>query len=144
MIKFETSIVIAQPIEKVFAFTANFNNHPKWQTDVLEAKQTSQGPIGLGSTYRCANKFLGKLIETEGFISEYEPDRRCSYKITSGTVTGESSFIFEPVGGATKLTTTGLVNPGFLWMVKSLIVRKLEQQLQKDLNKLKHILENGS
>jgi len=144
MIKFETSIVIAQPVEKVFAFTANFNNNPKWQTDVLVAQQTSQGPIGLGSTYCCANKFLGKRIETVGFVSEYEPDRRCSYKITSGTVTGESSFIFEPVGGATKLTATGIVNRGFLWMASSLIVRKIQQQLQKDLNKLKHILENGS
>nr|MBC8361664.1 SRPBCC family protein [Candidatus Desulfatibia profunda] len=144
MTKFEASVVIKQPVARVFAFAANFDNHSKWQTDILESRQTSQGPFGPSSTYRRVNKFLGQSIETDWFITEHEPDRRCSYKITSGTVTGETSLIFEPVDCGTKLTTTGAIDLGFFRMVKAFVVRKVKQQLQNDLNRLKNILENGS
>ena len=141
MTKFEASIVIKQPVEKVFAFAINLDNNAKWQTDILELKQTSKGAFGLGATYRCVNRFLGQRIETEGFITKYKPGRECSYKITSGTVTGETSFVFEPVKGGTKFTTSGAVDLSFLKLVKSIIVRKARRQLKKDLAKLKHLLE---
>ena len=144
MTRFETSIVIQQPIEKVFAFATNLDNNARWQTDVLETKQTSKGPFGRGATYYCANKFLGKRIETRGFIRDYEPDRYCFYKITSGDVTGETRFVFEPVDGGTRFTTSGEIDLGFFKLLRSVVARKARKQLENDLKKLKRILENGA
>lgn len=144
MTKFESSIVIRQSIQEVFAFATNLENNARWQTDVLETKQTSEGTFGRGATYSCVNKFLGKRIETRGFIEDYEPNRHCSYKITSGDVTGETRFIFEPVEGGTRFTTSGEIDLGFFRLLKSVVAKKVRKQLENDLKKLKRILENGA
>ena len=143
MIKFENSVVIKQPVGRVFEFVTDISNNPKWQTDILELAITSEGPFELGSTYRCVNRFMGKRIETEGVITEYVPDRACSFRITSGTITGESSFFFEGNNGSTRFTTAAELDLGFLSLGKIIVKRKIYAQLRNDMLKLKDILENG-
>jgi uncharacterized membrane protein len=143
MIKFENSVVIRQPVRRVFDYVTDISNNPKWQTDVLELAITSEGPFELGSTYRCVNRFMGKRIQTEGIIIEYEPVRTCSFRIVSGTVTGQSSFLFEPVNGYTKFTTAAELDLGFLSLGGIIVKRKIHTQLITDMLKLKNILENG-
>jgi uncharacterized membrane protein len=143
MIKFENSVVIEKPVRKVFEFVTDLKNNPKWQTDILELAVTSDGPFELGSTYRCVNRFMGKRVETEGVITDYQPDRACSFRITSGSVTGESSFLFEAVNGATRFTTIAELDLGLFKLGKIVIRHKINQQLKNDMFKLKAILENG-
>ncbi|UCD81265.1 MAG: SRPBCC family protein [Desulfobacterales bacterium] len=145
MMKFENSVVIEQPVEKVFEFVTDIKNNPQWQTDILELAITSNGPFELGSTYRCVNRFMGRRIETEGVITDYQPDRACSFRITSGSVTGESSFLFEAVNGngETKFTTIAELDLGYFKLGKIIVKRKIYQQLKNDMLKLKDILENG-
>jgi uncharacterized membrane protein len=142
--RFENSVVINQPVEKVFEFVTNINNNPKWQTDILELKLTTEGPLGLGSMYHCVNRFMGRRIETVGIITDYEPDNRCAFRIKSGTVTGESSFLFEPVNGGTKFTTIGDIELRYLKLAKVIVKHKIKQQLRNDMVKLKDLLENGN
>ena len=143
MLKFKESVVIDQPVERVFSFATDLNNNVRWQSEVLEVAQTSAGPFGLGATYRCVNKFMGRRVETEGLIFEYEPQKKCSFKFTSGPVTGESSFLFEPVESGTMFTTTGELNLGFFSLTQWIVRRVAKELIQKDLMKLKHVLENG-
>ena len=93
--KFENSVIINRPVNKVFEFITDLNNNPIWQTDILELAMTSGGRFGPGATYRCVNRFMGKRIETEGGITGYVPDRACSFQITSGSISGESNFLIE-------------------------------------------------
>jgi uncharacterized membrane protein len=143
MIRFENSVLIRQPIGRVFDFVTDIRNNPKWQTGILELAMTSDGPFELGSTYRCVNRFMGKRIETEGVITEYVPAKTCSFRITSGEVTGESSFHFKPVNGFTKLTTAAELDVGILSLGKIIVKHKINSQLKNDMLKLKDILENG-
>ena len=143
MIKVENSVVIIQPVGRVFEFVTNLKNNAKWQTDILELAKTSEGPFELGSTYRCVNLFMGKRIETEGVITEYVPDRACAFRITSGSVTGESSFLFNAMNGATKFTTAAELDLGLLSLGSIIVKRKIYAQLKNDMLKLKAILENG-
>jgi len=143
MMKFENSVMINQPIATVFEFVTDLKNNPKWQTDILELEVTPEGRIELGSTYRCVNRFMGKRIETEGVITAYVPGRTCSFRIISGSVTGESNFFFEAVNGATRFTTAAELDLGFFKLGKIIIKRKINQQLKNDMLKLKNILENG-
>ncbi len=143
MIKVENSVVIKQPVGRVFEFVTNLNNNAKWQTDILELAKTSEGPFELGSTYRCVNLFMGKRIETEGVITEYVPDLACALRITSGSVTGESSFFFNAMNGATKFTTAAELDLGLFSLGKIIVKRKIYAQLKNDMLKLKDILEKG-
>ena len=141
--KFGNSVIINQAVETVFEYVTDFNNNAVWQTDILEIKMTPEGSLGLGSTYRCTNRFMGKRIETEGLITEYVPDSSCSIQITSGTVTGTSSLFFEAVDGGTKFTTAGELDLAYFKLAKMIVKRKFNQQIKKDMLKLKDVLENG-
>ena len=144
MIDIEDSVVIEQPVDRVFEFTTDLNNNAKWQSDIVVAEQTSEGRFGLGATYRCINRFLGKEIESEGVISDFEPDRICSFQFTSDSVSGESSYVFQPVNGYTKFTTVGRIKLNHFKLAGLLVKRKAKQQVRKDLEKLKKVLENQS
>jgi uncharacterized membrane protein len=141
--KFENSVTINQPVNKVFDFVTNLKNNPQWQTDILELEITSEGRIGQGSTYRCVNRFMGQRIETAGVIVDYVPDRVCSFRIMSGSVTGESNFFFETYNGATKFTTTAELDLQFFKFGQLIVKRKIKNQLKTDMLRLKKILENG-
>jgi uncharacterized membrane protein len=143
MIKLEDNVTINRSPDKVFAFTTDINNNPKWQSDILEIEQITDGTFGRGSIYRCVNIFMGQRFETEAKISEYIPAQKCSYQINAGTINGENSFIYEPVNGGTKFTTRVSLRLGFLTLAGGLFKRKAKEQIKKDLNRLKKILENG-
>ncbi len=140
--KFENSVVIDQPVKRVFDFVTDISNNPDWQTDILVLEVTSEGRFGLGSTYRCVNRFLGQRIETEVVITDYVPDRICAFRIYSGQVTGESSYYFEAKDGATKFTTKADIDFKFFRFGALLLRRKILRQMKHDMLKLKKILEN--
>ena len=143
IMKFESSVVIHQPIKHVFEFVTNFKNNAIWQTDILELEMTSKGRFGPGSTYRCANRFMGKRYDSECIITDYVPNETCSIRIISGAVTGANSFIFKEVDGGTKFTAAGTLDLGYFKLAKLIVKRKINQQLKKDMHKLKEVLENG-
>jgi uncharacterized membrane protein len=141
MIEIEDSVIIKKPVDRVFKFATDLNNNAKWQSEILVAEQTSDGQFGLGATYRCVNRFLGKRIESEGVISDFEPDKICSFRFSSGSVSGESSYLFQPVNGYTKFTTVGNIKLNNFKLAALLVKRKARQQVRNDLKKLKQVLE---
>ena len=143
MIQLEDNVIIHRSPDKVFAFTTNIKNNPKWQSDILEIEQITDGTFGRGSTYRCVNIFMGQRFESEATVSEYIPAQKCSYQIKAGSINAENSFIYEPVNGSTKFTTRIRLKLGFLALAGGLFKRTATEQIKKDLNRLKKILENG-
>ena len=143
IMNFENSVLIERSVQKVFEYVTDFSNNAQWQTDVLEMEMTSGGQFGQGSTYRCVNRFMGQHIETEGLITEFEPDRLCSIRITSGPVVGTSDLRFEAVNGGTKFTTSGQLDLASFRLTKLLVKHKIKMQMINDMGKLKVILENG-
>ncbi len=141
--KFENTVTINRSVSKVFDFVTNLKNNTRWQTGILELEMTSEGRFGLGSAYRCVNRFMGQRIETEGVVTRYVPDQTCSFRIMSGSVTGESNFFFEAADGATKLTATANLDLRYFKMGKIFVKRKIHKQLKNDMLQLKKILENG-
>ena len=50
--KVKAEVTINLPPGKVFSYISNMDNHADWQNGVLESKLTSEGAVGVGSTYR--------------------------------------------------------------------------------------------
>ena len=70
MLEFENTIAIYRPIDEVFAFLSDFENIPKWNYYVLEVRQHSESPIGIGTTYHQVRK-----TDQQDFrIIEFEPN----------------------------------------------------------------------
>lgn len=144
MIEIVDSVIIDQPVEKVFAFATKLENNVCWQTDVMLSEQTSAGPFGRGATYRVVNRFMGRFFDSEGIISEYIPNEICTYRFTAGPVAGESRFIFEALNGGTRFVTRSNIELKNIKVLGFVVKRKARHQVRNDLQKLKHILEYGA
>ncbi|MHC4406125.1 MAG: SRPBCC family protein [Planctomycetota bacterium] len=143
MAKAETNVVIDRPVEEVFTFFTNFENSPKWQSGVIEVQLLSEGPMAAGSTYLYVGEYMGRRTESEGLISEYEPNRLWGAKFSSGPFSAHEQFLFEPSNGGTKLTALvdGEVG-GLLRLAEPIMIWFFRRQLEGDFAKLKELLEN--
>ena len=50
MIEVRASVFIQRPIAEVFGVISDFESNPRWQSGMVEAKFTSDGPLRVGST----------------------------------------------------------------------------------------------
>jgi uncharacterized membrane protein len=142
MARMEVSIVIDRPLEEVFAFTTNFENQPKWQSRLLEAKQISEGPIGVGTRWRLNAKMLGRRIEFEQECTEYEPNKTYAGKSKSGPFPIEGRQTYERVDAGTLMNVTGEVRPGgFFKLAEPLVMSMLKRLTEADLANLKDLME---
>jgi len=142
MAKLEISTVINRPVAEVFEFLSNSENRPKWSSGSSEVKKISKGPIGVGTTYRLARTFLGRRIEGESEVTEYEPNRRFATKHKSGRLPVEALVTFEGVKGGTRVTETVVAEPGGLFkLAEPLLVSMFKRRFEADLANLKDVME---
>ena len=104
-----SSVVIEKPVDEVFAFVVDMGNEAKWQSSVVEAELTSEGPMGAGSTGREVRMLMGRRVETSYRITEWDANRRYSLESTSGPISVQAAYTFrahrrrhqaQPVTGA--------------------------------------------
>jgi uncharacterized membrane protein len=142
MTKLEHSVVINQPAEQVFDFVTDIEKLPQWMSELIEAKQTSEGPVGVGTTAHAVASPVGRRVETTQEITEYEPNRKFVIKSTSGAVESKDEYIFDSVPGGTKVTRlTEAELGGFFRMAEPLVARMLNRQFETNFSNLKDLLE---
>lgn len=143
MAKVEASVVIKRPVEEVFAFVTEVTNWSEW-TGFPEVEQTSEGPVGVGTTFRGVTEFMGRRGEWTSEVTAYEPNKRVEQKIIWGPMSMEQTLSFEPVEEGTRYTQASEGETGGVFKVAGPIVnRTMRKQLEDSLAKLKHILETG-
>ncbi len=142
---FEYTMVINQPVERVFNYVSNPANLPEWQgppTEIRNLQQTTPDQLREGDRFTTVLQFLGRRYETPTEVSAYEPNRRLSYRGTGGPVPTQMIFIFEEVPGGTRFTHSQEVEPGgFFGLAESLFEIEAKRQLRNDLQTLKDLLE---
>jgi len=142
MTRIEESVIIRCPADRVFVYTTEAKSWPKWHGTMPEAEQTSQGPVGVGTTFRGKNRMMGQTSEWTAKVTEYEPYKKWGKLIDSGSVIIDDKLIFDPAEGGTKFTMVYDVKVGgFLTPLSLMIVSSMRKQLKKDLLNLKGILE---
>lgn len=142
MATIEASVVINRPIEEVFAFVTDFKKMPLWMSDLVEAKQTSDSPVGVGTTASAVANPLGRRIENTQEVTEYEPNRKFAFKSTSGPVASKDNYTFDSVAGGTKITRMAEAEmTGFFRLAKPLATRMLNRQFETNFANLKDLLE---
>jgi len=139
----EYSIVINQPVHKVYAYISDARNNPKWQVGLMDSKITPEEPPHVGTKVTDAHNFAGKRIEVTYEITELEPTRKIAVKSISGPVLFKGITMFEPVGDGTRVIATfEMEATGFLKLAGGLIINNLKKDFESSLNKLKEILDS--
>ncbi len=142
MARAEASVVINRPIEEVFAYVDDIGNVSQWQSYVLEAEQTSEGPKGVGTSERGVMQFLGRRIEFTVEITEYEPNSKIKDKVTAGPMAVEHTITLDRVERGTRVTIVAEGETGgFFALAEGIVSRMFQRDLQANLAKLKEILE---
>lgn len=109
---------------------------------MLESEQTSDGPMGVGTTVRSVEQFLGRRIESTAEVTAYEPNKTWGIKATSGPIPFEMKVDFEAVEGGTMLTVTGQAEMGGVFkLVEPIVARMTMRQIESDFANLKDVLE---
>ena len=136
------SVTVNRPVEEVWHFISNFENATRWSRGVLEARQTSDGPLGAGSTLQTVVKAFGRRRTADYLVTEYEPNHAFAFEVTAGPMTSRARYSVEPAGAGTRLTASGEAQArGLYKLLGPVLVRTLERHSQDDLSNLKRILE---
>jgi uncharacterized membrane protein len=142
MAKIEESVDIQRPLDEVFAYTTEAKSWPKWQSFIVEAEQTSQGPMGVGTTFKGTNRMMGRTMKWTAKVTEYEPNRTWAKNIICGSVIIEERMTYEPLEGRIKFTIVyDMKVGGFLKLFSAMVLSSTRKETKKSLSNLKSILE---
>jgi uncharacterized protein YndB with AHSA1/START domain len=143
MITTRVTVEIARPVGEVFAFVTTPANFPRWAgTLVAASRQTSPGPVGVGTTFTQQNHLLGRRFTSTLRVVTYEPGRRFEYETTAGPIRFAGHYTFAPVAGGTRFTSVDESTLGGVLRVLSPLLHLVAQrQITRNLTLLKRILE---
>ena len=142
MIRFEHSIEIDQPRDRVFAFVADIDNLPRWQTGVVQSKRLSQGPVRAGFQFAESAKVAWKL-KMVCTVTDLKPHERFGFEAKSiGPLDYEGRFDLQPLAGGTRLTVTGTAWLKGIWrLMQPVFSGDVKKELRSELTTLKRLIE---
>ena len=115
---------------------------PQWQAGVSEVRQTPESPVGVGTRVTLVRSFLGRKLEQNAEIVEYEPPTKFAFKSISGPSTSGENF-FERTAEGTKVTIAFESQVGGLFaLAEPLVARSIKRSLEASLGDLKDLLES--
>jgi uncharacterized protein YndB with AHSA1/START domain len=139
----QMSIEIDCPVEEVFAALGDARSQPRWDPGLVEARHYPDGPARLGTRVTEVREFLGRRMETEATLVEFEPNRRLVRQGGDpmlGRLRGVLTFD-ETATGTCVDWTWQLEMSGVKSVVEPLIAAILRRQGQGILGNLKDLLE---
>jgi len=148
--RIEKSIVIEAPVEKVFDFVTDFDNHVKTQPPEVEMTVLSRdkGPTRVGFKAKMRAKFGGKEWEVEEETTQLVKNKRFSGRQKSGALKKlEHTDLFEPTEKGTKWTA--ILEYELSYSLLGKVVDKLkapkdiEKSMDYSMKKTKELIEKG-
>jgi len=142
MARIEASVEIKRPVEKVLAYTTDAKNWPKWQSIIPKAEQTSQGPVGVGTTFKGVSRMMGLSMNWTAQVTEYAPTQHFGKTITSAGMIIKQRNTYDPTAGGTKFTIAYDIQVrGVFKLFSSMLLSTMRKELTKSLGNLKNVLE---
>lgn len=137
----ENTLTIRRSPEEVFEYLADFENVPNWNYAIVETRKTSEGPVGVGATYRQTRSIPSPAEETFT-VTEFEPDHRLAIRGDLGPFQGTLTYELDGVAGGTQLTNRAdLEGKGLAKVAAPLLGGRVGDAVAANLQKLKEILE---
>ena len=146
MARVEHKRIIKVPIEYTFDYVVNPANRPQWLNKVLEVKNISSGPVGVGTNWNEKQKVAGRIIEFVAKITELDRPRK--YAMNMVMLGGEGILVttFEPDNDDTLMTRDlDYTLPGAFFgkiAEKLLLDRFVKKSLRESAVTLKTVLES--
>ena len=147
MVKVKITFLVEKHIDHVFKLISDIANYSRWVPEksklFIENKITSEGPIGLGTTYFDRLKWFGKAI---GEIVEFQPpfkirfQQRTSFGFLAYNMSIE--YTFKSIKDYTEVVHKVEVEPYWLIkMVEPIMSFTIRAERVRTCNAIKQVLE---
>jgi carbon monoxide dehydrogenase subunit G len=135
----ERSIEVSAPAAQLFDYLASIDNVGEWQSGVRSVRQTSDGPVGVGTTAVIERQLAGQHIKAPLRITAYEPPRRLALTSEASGVTLDAELeVAEVDGGRARLTYRIEINAsGFMRFIEPMIASTAEADLEDSLRRIR-------
>ena len=145
----ESSVIINGELEKVISLAKDVESFPQFMEDVKSVTVLERSPDG----NRTVTEFVGIVKEFKTTMKWTEEDiwdaqaKTCKFDLVKGDFKSYSGlWTFESVDGGTKFTSVidfeydiPMIGP----LIKSLIAKKMKQNVDNMLGAIKSKVENG-
>ena len=140
-----TEIEIDRPIAQVFAYASDPDNAPSWYVNIKSVEWQSPPPFKIGSRHAFVAHFLGRRLAYTYETVELVAESRLVMRTAEGPFPMETTYTWEARGESrTRMTLRNRGEPrGFSRLAAPLMAVVMRRATQKDLERLKALLENG-
>jgi uncharacterized protein YndB with AHSA1/START domain len=143
MITFENEIVIKRPVEVVFATVTDIPGWRRWQPGLLESRQTTPEPVGVGAKAVTVRANFGQRFQIRVDVTEFVPNHLVAFRSVSGPITVKIRMTLTPVAGGARLHQQTEGQPhGFFRVAQPVLAYPLKKEMPDGLARLKGLLEN--
>jgi uncharacterized membrane protein len=137
-----TAIEIAAPRERVAAYAGDVDNTTEWYENIRSVDWRTSRPLRVGSRVAFVARFLGRELAYTYEIRELVPGERLVMSTSEGPFPMETTYTWADAAGGTLMTLRNRGQPrGFKAVVAPLMARAVRRATEKDLRRLKEILE---
>lgn len=144
MINLNTSMLIHKPIEQIFDYISTPENDFQWQYGTLSSNRLSKELLASGSLFRSVGHWMGQRSISTFEVTEFEKNKRYSFKSISGTLNLHTTFTFEIENSNTKVNLSIQINAiNSKEVNEGTLEKKLKKQLKENLTLLKEVLETN-
>jgi carbon monoxide dehydrogenase subunit G len=142
-VRIEESIEIDLPPEEVYAFFSDVNNLTKCSDVITEIRGAPDRAVQVGDTYTTVAKVMGRTVETSHRVVVADSPNRLEMDGKNDTLGLKVVIILEATTRGTRVTQAGEGKlEGALRFARPVIERTVRQQVRRDLENVKRILEH--
>ena len=144
MVQVAGEIVIDRPADEVFDFVANEENEPRYHSRMRMAKKTTDGPIGVGTTFQAEMTRRSLVVPMTVEFTEFDRPHRIGERVQMKAMDLTGGMIFEPVDDRTRMIWSWDLQPrGILRYLGPLIGAMGRRQERRIWTQMKRLLEQG-
>ena len=138
-----TEIEIARPRADVAAYASDMDRATRWYENIEAVEWRTEPPLAVGFRVAFVARFLGRRLAYTYEVRTLVPGERLVMSTAQGPFPMETTYEWSDAGeGRTRMTLRNRGEPaGFKRVGAPLMARAMRRANQKDLARLKEILE---
>ena len=142
MDRFQESIDIKAPADRVFAYVSDMTTHEDWSGNGLKVTKETEGPIAVGTVFSTTAQQFGTQKE-RSTVTEMTPGRAFGWDSVGALGRAHHGFALSGDGEVTHVTKSAqIVEPKFLAKLTGWKLNKdIPAGLRRDLERIKAHLE---
>ncbi|SFS14180.1 Carbon monoxide dehydrogenase subunit G [Microbacterium sp. cf046] len=141
---FEFSEHIARPPEEVFAVISDPTRATAFLDNITESRKLTEGPIGVGTTFRETRVVSGKEASADLLVTAHEPNSHVGISTEAEGITVLYDYRLTPESEGTRITwTCSLGARGLRRMMLPMVAAIMKKEDGDHLQRLKIHIESS-